>query len=169
MFCLFFDAKDRKVHALNGSGRSAKKTSLESIRKDLNLKPGQQSSIPKLSALATTVPGAAAGWCDTVYKFGSGKLSMEQILMPAIKLGENGFPVSEQSANAVSHSFKGTSLLVDRLIFTFSGLSMNSVSKMLHPATTKCCDAIPQPSSSLARLEQARSSATQLWLVHSED
>jgi len=42
-----------------------------------------------------TVPGAAAGWVDVVEKFGSGKLNMEQILQPAIELGEQGFPVSE--------------------------------------------------------------------------
>ena len=54
-----------------------------------------------LSALAVTTPGAAAGWVDTVEKFGSGKLSLEQILTPAIELGEEGFPVSELSAMLV--------------------------------------------------------------------
>ena len=98
MFCLFFDAKAKKVHSLNGSGRAAKNTTLESVRKDLGLNKGQRGSIPPLSALAATVPGAAAGWVDTVEKFGSGKLTLEQILMPAIELGEKGFPVSEQSA-----------------------------------------------------------------------
>ena len=98
MFCLFFDGKTRKVHSLNGSGRSAKATSVESLRKDLGLKKGQRGSIPTLSALAATVPGAAAGWVDTVEKFGSGKVTLEQILTPAIELGERGFPVSEQSA-----------------------------------------------------------------------
>jgi gamma-glutamyltranspeptidase / glutathione hydrolase len=46
---------------------------------------------------------------DTVEKFGSGKLSLEQILMPAIELAENGFPVSEQSAHMVStdEAFQG--------------------------------------------------------------
>ena len=98
MFCLFFNAKTKKVHALNGSGRTAKNTSLEQVRKQLDLKPGKQGSIPTLSALATTVPGAAAGWVDSVEKFGSGKVSMMEILTPAIELGENGFPVSEVSA-----------------------------------------------------------------------
>jgi gamma-glutamyltranspeptidase/glutathione hydrolase len=45
-----------------------------------------------------TVPGAAAGWVDTVEKFGSGNLTLEQILTPAIELAEEGFPVSEFSA-----------------------------------------------------------------------
>jgi gamma-glutamyltranspeptidase/glutathione hydrolase len=102
MFCLYFNAKTKQIHALNGSGRSPKNTSLDQIRKELDLKPGQSGKIPMLSPLSVTVPGAAAGWVDTVEKFGSGKLSMEQILMPAIELAEKGFPVSEQSAFFVS-------------------------------------------------------------------
>ena len=53
--------------------------------------------MPFLSAHAVTVPGAAAGWVDTVEKLGSGKVSLEQVLTPAIELAENGFPVSEIS------------------------------------------------------------------------
>lgn len=102
MFCLFYNSKTKKVHALNGSGRYPGGASLEQVRKDLNLAPGAPGSIPMLSALATTTPGAAAGWVDTVEKFGSGKLSMEQILQPAIEMGEQGFPVSELSSHGVS-------------------------------------------------------------------
>lgn len=102
MFCLYFDAKTKKIRALNGSGRSPKNTTLEQVRKELDMKPGQSGKIPGLSALSVTVPGAAAGWVDTVEKFGSGKLSLEQILMPAIEMAEQGFPVSEHSAHFVS-------------------------------------------------------------------
>lgn len=102
MFCLFFDAKTRKVHALNGSGRSAKKTTLEQVRRELDLPSSTRAKIPTKSALAVTVPGAPAGWVDTVEKFGSGKLTLEQILTPAIELAEEGFPVSELSASFVS-------------------------------------------------------------------
>ena len=102
MFCLFYDATTKKVHALNGSGRSTAKLDLPALQKELHLKPGQKGSIHYLSPHAVTVPGAAAGWVDTVQKFGSGQLSMEQILAPAIELGEEGFPVSEDSAELVS-------------------------------------------------------------------
>jgi gamma-glutamyltranspeptidase len=98
MFCLFYDAKTGKVSALNGSGRSGGKCTLETIRKDLGLADGEAGGIPMTSVHAATVPGAAAGWVDTVERFGSGKLSMEQILAPAIELGEKGFPVSEDAA-----------------------------------------------------------------------
>ncbi|KAL8970071.1 MAG: hypothetical protein Q9183_001693 [Haloplaca sp. 2 TL-2023] len=98
MFCLFYDAKDKKVMALNGSGRSSKNTTLTQIRRDLGLKPGEVGEIPARSVHSMTTPGAAAGWVDTVETFGSGKLSLEQIMAPAIELGEEGFPVSELSS-----------------------------------------------------------------------
>lgn len=102
MFCLYYDTKTKKVSAQNGSGRSAAGITLESVRKDIGLKPGEAGQIPMDSVHAVTVPGAAAGWVDTVERFGSGKLSMEQILTPAIELGEEGFPVSELSSTFVS-------------------------------------------------------------------
>ncbi|KAE8349178.1 gamma-glutamyltranspeptidase [Aspergillus coremiiformis] len=98
MFCLFYDAKTKKVHSLNGSGRYPATATLEQIRSDLNFGPNDAGSIPMRSVLAATTPGAAAGWVDTVEKFGSGRLSLEDILLPAIELGEKGFPVSELSS-----------------------------------------------------------------------
>lgn len=96
MFCLYYDAATKKVSALNGSGRSGAKYTLEAVRSALKLPDSDtKSEIPTKSPLAVTVPGAAAGWCDTVERFGSGKLRMAEILKPAIELGENGFPVSE--------------------------------------------------------------------------
>ncbi|KAL1959166.1 hypothetical protein VTO42DRAFT_2671 [Malbranchea cinnamomea] len=95
MFCLFYDAKTKKVHALNGSGRTSANITLEKIRNALKIPKGEKGTIPMTSVHAITVPGAAAGWVDTVERFGSGRLSLEQILSPAIELAEEGFPVSE--------------------------------------------------------------------------
>lgn len=103
MFCLFYDAKTKKISAMNGSGRAAMKSTLEATRKDLGMKDGDTDHMPLNSVHAVTVPGAAAGWVDTVERFGSGKLSLEQILAPAIELGERGFPVSELSSTMVCH------------------------------------------------------------------
>ena len=103
MFCLFYNAETKKVSAMNGSGRSAAEGSLEQVQHDLGLESRTAGAkIPKTSVHSVTVPGAAAGWIDTVEKFGSGKLSLEQILTPAIKLGDEGFPVSEFAAHFVS-------------------------------------------------------------------
>ena len=101
MFCIYYDASTKTVQSLNGSGRAPKAGTLEKVRKELGLKEGEISLIPTTSVHSVTVPGAAAGWCDTVTIFGSGKLSMEQILTPAITLAEDGYPVSQITAAAV--------------------------------------------------------------------
>lgn len=101
MFCLYYDAKTKKVSSLNGSGRAPAKNTLDIIRKDLGVKDGETGKIPMSSVHSVTVPGAAAGWVDCVERFGSGKLSMEEILTPAIKMGEEGFPVHEIASISV--------------------------------------------------------------------
>ena len=103
IFCLFYKAKTKKVESLNGSGRSSGGASLAQMRQDLGLKLGEPGTIPMTSVHAVTTPGAPAGWIDTIEKFGSGKLSMEDILTPAIELGEEGFPVAELSSLFVSN------------------------------------------------------------------
>lgn len=100
MFLLYWDAKEKMVKAMNGSGRSPSAATLDAVRRDVD--QGPSGAIPDSSAHAVTVPGAAAGWVDTVERFGSGKLKMADILAPAIELGEKGFPVSEIVAAAVS-------------------------------------------------------------------
>jgi gamma-glutamyltranspeptidase / glutathione hydrolase len=99
MFCLFYDAKTKKIHAVNGSGRTGEKMTLDQVRQDLNLAKEQAGTIPLNHVNSVTVPGAAAGWVDTVERFGSGKVSMMDILTPAIELAEEGFPVSELVAS----------------------------------------------------------------------
>lgn len=102
MFILYYDAKTAKVSAMNGSGRSGNKCTLETVRRDLGLADGAQGKIPSKSVHAVTVPGAAAGWVDTVERFGSGNLALDRILAPAIELGERGFPVSDITGYYVS-------------------------------------------------------------------
>ena len=64
------------MRALNGSGRSPKALSLQKAR-ELGI---GGPFIPPSNVNAATVPGTAAAWCDIHENFGSGKLSMEQIL-----------------------------------------------------------------------------------------
>ena len=103
MFCLFYNAKTKNVESMNGSGRSSGSASLEQMRIDLGVKPGEVGDIPMRSVQAVTIPGAAAGWVDTIARFGSGNLSMRDILTPAIELGEEGFPVAALSSLFVSN------------------------------------------------------------------
>ncbi|PCH33847.1 gamma-glutamyltranspeptidase [Wolfiporia cocos MD-104 SS10] len=90
-FCLFYDATTEVVHAMNGSGRSPAKLTIDLVRKQ----GVTGSKIPATNLNSVTVPGAAAAWVDTVEKFGSGKLRVADVLEPAIRLAEEGVPVSE--------------------------------------------------------------------------
>ncbi|CAF4315486.1 unnamed protein product, partial [Rotaria sordida] len=42
-----------------------------------------------------TVPGAVSAFIDTLELFGSGKVSLNEVLIPSIQLVEEGYPVSE--------------------------------------------------------------------------
>lgn len=95
-FCLFYSAKEKKVYGLNGSGRSPKELSFEKALKDLG---SGVESIPITSPHAITIPGACAAMVDTVSKFGSGKFNLNQIFEGAIQLAEEGYPVSDITAN----------------------------------------------------------------------
>lgn len=134
MFLLYYDAATKQVKALNGSGRSGAKYTLETIRKDLKIADGTIGQIPLHDVLAATVPGAAAGWYDTVERFGSGKLNLSQILDPAIKLAENGFPVSE----IASHSASCLISSVNILLTMNSGVLKSSCCGIPHPTMQRC-------------------------------
>jgi gamma-glutamyltranspeptidase/glutathione hydrolase len=100
-FCLFYDAKARKVHALNGSGRSAARATLDDICKALNIANRDSGSIPNTSIYSVTVPGAAAAWLDIVERHGSGNVTVSQVLDPAIRMAEDGCPISEIASYSV--------------------------------------------------------------------
>lgn len=109
MFMLFYDAKSKTVKSINGSGRCAAALKPEQVRSDLTAQGGgagvamghwgNATVQPDLrrDVHSITVPGAAAGWVDTVEAWGSG-MPLSQILAPAIEHASNGFPVSPISA-----------------------------------------------------------------------
>ncbi|KAK0616443.1 nucleophile aminohydrolase [Immersiella caudata] len=94
-FALFYCNKEKKVNALNGSGRSAASATLEDVCRDLCITDRVYGTIPTPSALSVTVPGAAAAWVDLVEQFGSGAVSLADVFAPAIQFAENGCPISE--------------------------------------------------------------------------
>ncbi|XP_051873772.1 glutathione hydrolase-like YwrD proenzyme isoform X2 [Pristis pectinata] len=103
--CLFYDTKTQSVFGLNGSGRCPQALTLDLLNSEGF---DEKNPLPSVHANLVTVPGAAAGWCDTVSLFGSKKLSLAEILQPAINLAERGFPVTEITA---FHWERGASIL----------------------------------------------------------
>jgi gamma-glutamyltranspeptidase/glutathione hydrolase len=90
MFALYFDAKSKQISALNGSGRAPAALNLERIKKE------GFNELPPYHAYTITVPGACAGWCDLIEKHGT--QTMSDILAPAIKMTEEGFPVAPMTS-----------------------------------------------------------------------
>ena len=91
-FALYYEARSGSVSALNGSGRLPAALSLERLQRE-----GFGAGLPPFHAYTVTVPGACAGWCDLVERFG--RLSMGDVLAPAIRLAEEGFPVTPITAH----------------------------------------------------------------------
>ncbi|KAL6452014.1 ywrD Glutathione hydrolase-like YwrD proenzyme [Candida maltosa Xu316] len=95
-FALYY--KFGQVLGLNGSGRAAANVTPQDVWNEHNDgKPMKR--IPYTSVFSVTVPGAVAGWYDAYEKWGSGNVTFEEILEPAIKLAEEGFAVSEIASN----------------------------------------------------------------------
>ena len=91
-FALFYDARSGQVSALNGSGRAPAALTLERLRGE-----GYSLELPPYHAYTITVPGACAGWCDLLERFG--RLPLDAVLAPAIRLAEDGFPVAPLTAH----------------------------------------------------------------------
>jgi len=87
-FALFYDASRGTVEALNGSGRAPEGLTLRVVRAS-----GEDGdSIRPASAHAVTVPGATAGWADTLSRWG--RRDLASVLGPAIGLASEGFAVT---------------------------------------------------------------------------
>jgi len=94
-WALYYDAKTRKISALNGSGRAPAALTIDLIQKQNLQSPNLSISNP-YHAHNVTVPGACAAWCDLIAQHGS--MPLNEILAPAIKLAEEGFPVAPLTA-----------------------------------------------------------------------
>ncbi|MBS1249503.1 MAG: Glutathione hydrolase-like YwrD proenzyme [Chloroflexi bacterium] len=91
-FALYYHAGERKVTALNASGRAPRTLTLKRLQRE-----GMGEELPPFHPYTITVPGACSGWCDLVGRYG--RLEMEAVLSPAIRLAEEGFPVAPVTAH----------------------------------------------------------------------
>jgi gamma-glutamyltranspeptidase/glutathione hydrolase len=87
LFAILWDAKSHKLYGLNASGRAPRLLTIEEVERQ------GHDRIPYTGVLPQTVPGCVDGWFELHERFG--KLAMKDILAPAIRYAEEGFPVTE--------------------------------------------------------------------------
>ena len=90
-FAIFYDAKSRRVGAINGSGRSPKAASYEEVQMRL-----QGAELSPMSPLTWMVPGTVDAWTTALLV--AGRMSLADALAPAIEIAEQGFAVAPQTA-----------------------------------------------------------------------
>ena len=113
MFALVWVAKERRLVALNASGRAG-----ALMTRDALLARGHRS-IPEETVEDVTVPGALSGWDALLTRYGT--ISLAQALQPAIGYAEDGFPVTpiiardwaDQTAKLAADAGARATFLVD--------------------------------------------------------
>lgn len=98
LFALVWDARSKKLHGLNASGRSPGKLSMQHFRE------AGYEMIPDFGPLTVTVPGCVDGWYELHEAFGT--KPMAELLQPAIDYARNGFPVTEVIAKGWQSSVR---------------------------------------------------------------
>ena len=96
LFAIVYDAKSKKLHGLNASGRSPLGLSRGQLLAELGKL--KVNVIPQRGLLSVSVPGAVDGWYELHGKFG--RLPMTRLLAPVIGYAREGFPLSEVIAHA---------------------------------------------------------------------
>ncbi len=91
MFALLYDARSKNLIAINGSGRSPSAATYAEVKRRLN---GQQ--FPVLGPLTWMVPGTVDGWVTALQR--GGRMTLHEVLLPAIRIAEEGFAVAPQTA-----------------------------------------------------------------------
>ncbi|WP_286163995.1 gamma-glutamyltransferase family protein [Bacillus sp. AFS088145] len=77
---------NEKLYGLDSSGPAPKNISIEKLK---NL---GYEKMPKYGWIPITVPGAPAAWVELSNRFG--RLSLKEVLQPAIEYAREGFPIS---------------------------------------------------------------------------
>jgi gamma-glutamyltranspeptidase / glutathione hydrolase len=98
LFAIVYDAKTKKLHAIDASGRSAHTATPEAFaRRGVEQMPGN-------GVLSVNVPGVVEGWSQLLQRFGT--IPMAKALQPAIRYARDGFPVQEILADDWNDSTK---------------------------------------------------------------
>jgi gamma-glutamyltranspeptidase/glutathione hydrolase len=93
LFAIVYEARTGKLHGLNASGPAPAALTIEFLKsKGL----GAEGIMPLRGIHTISVPGAVDGWAKLLERLG--RLKFADVLAPAIRYAEEGFPVSEMVA-----------------------------------------------------------------------
>src|SRR5262249_45712678 len=96
---LLYDAKARRVVSINAEPRAPKLATIEWYQKNNGGKLPSSDGL-----LSGGIPGGVEAWYLLLDKWGT--MSFAQVLEPAIRLAEEGFPLSEKLARGIATSRK---------------------------------------------------------------
>ncbi len=91
LFAIVYEAKTGKLYGLNASGWAPANLSIEFLKTK-----GISGKMPDHGIQSVTVPGAVDGWWQLLSRLGTKKFS--EVLEPAIRYANEGFPVPEWDA-----------------------------------------------------------------------
>ncbi len=94
LFAIVWDPETKKLYGYNGSGRSPRGQTLAELKARIG---ADAREIPNWGSLSVSVPGAVDGWFALHARFG--RLTMHDILAPAIAYAREGFPVTQLIAH----------------------------------------------------------------------
>ena len=98
LFVMVYEARTGKLYGLNASGWAPAGLTPEFLRSK------GVSEMPQSGIHSVTVPGAVDGWDKLLKRFGRKRLP--EVLAPAIRYAEDGFPVSEIFASYWADSLR---------------------------------------------------------------
>jgi gamma-glutamyltranspeptidase/glutathione hydrolase len=99
LFCLYWEAATRRVHFLNGAGRSGTRASLDELRRR------GAKGLPVIGPQTVSVPGVVRAWAMLLERFGTRRL--DGLLQPAIHYAGRGFPITSILSQAIAEFAPG--------------------------------------------------------------
>jgi gamma-glutamyltranspeptidase/glutathione hydrolase len=99
IFVLYYEAATRRVHFLNGAGRSGARAGLEELRRR------GLERLPVIGPPTVSVPGCVRGWFMLHERFGTRPIA--DLLAPAVRLAEDGFPMTSLQSQYMSEFAPG--------------------------------------------------------------
>jgi gamma-glutamyltranspeptidase len=99
LFCLYYEAATRRVHFLNGAGRSGSRATLDELRRR------GLAGVPMVGPGAVSVPGVTRAWTMLLDRFGTRPLTA--LLEPAWHYAHDGFPISDVVCQAIRERAPG--------------------------------------------------------------